>query len=87
MHCCPAVFGGQLVQIPQGTLRLAEARMWPLVIADAQLGKEVPSPPKKKWAGGNLPAVLPDKPGKQHQAWLMKKGPAHIYEPFIVRLD
>lgn len=44
--------------------------------------------PPQKWAGGNLPpAVLPDKPGKQHEAWLMKKGHEHIYEPFIVCLD
>jgi len=43
-------------------------------------------PAKKKSSGGNLlPAVLPDKPGEQHKAWLTKK--AHIYEPFIVCLD
>lgn len=49
------------------------------------LGKGVS--PQKNWAGGNLPAVLPGKPGKEHEAWLMKKGYAHIYEPFIVCLD
>lgn len=41
-----AVFGGQLVQISQGSPGLAEARLWLQVIADAQLGKGVPPPPK-----------------------------------------
>lgn len=49
-------------------------------------GKRV-FPPSCKKGGNLLPAVLPLKPGKQHGAWLVKKGQAHISETFIVCLD